>query len=80
MQITLSPNWRSGLKANILSCKLANPIEASQSLLGKKAAARGLVTAGKRPFLRYIFRGRRLLSSYFAKEYALLMVVIGLLW
>lgn len=47
---------------------------------GKKAAPRGLVTAGKRPFLRYIFRGRRLLSSYFAKEYALLMVVIGLLW
>uniref|UniRef100_A0A8V0ZEM8 Meiosis specific with OB-fold n=1 Tax=Gallus gallus TaxID=9031 RepID=A0A8V0ZEM8_CHICK len=35
-KITLSPNWRSGLKANILSCKLANPIEASQSLLGKK--------------------------------------------
>ncbi|POI23562.1 hypothetical protein CIB84_012690 [Bambusicola thoracicus] len=34
--ITSSPNWRSGLKANILSCKLANPIEASQSLLGKK--------------------------------------------
>ncbi|XP_052535591.1 meiosis-specific with OB domain-containing protein [Tympanuchus pallidicinctus] len=35
-KITLSPNWRTGLKANILSCKLANPIEASQSLLGKK--------------------------------------------
>uniref|UniRef100_A0A8C9ETG3 Meiosis specific with OB-fold n=1 Tax=Pavo cristatus TaxID=9049 RepID=A0A8C9ETG3_PAVCR len=35
-KITSSPNWRTGLKANILSCKLANPIEASQSLLGKK--------------------------------------------
>ncbi|XP_031411646.1 meiosis-specific with OB domain-containing protein [Meleagris gallopavo] len=35
-KITLSPNWRTGLKANILSCKLANPTEASQSLLGKK--------------------------------------------
>ncbi|XP_072205010.1 meiosis-specific with OB domain-containing protein [Excalfactoria chinensis] len=35
-KVTLSPNWRTGLKVNLLSCKLANPIEASQSLLGKK--------------------------------------------
>ncbi|XP_021267243.1 meiosis-specific with OB domain-containing protein isoform X2 [Numida meleagris] len=35
-KITLSPSWRTGLKVNILSCKPADPIEASQSLLGKK--------------------------------------------
>ncbi|NXP53585.1 MEIOB protein, partial [Heliornis fulica] len=34
-KVTLSPNWRTGLKVNVLSCKLADPIEASQSLLGK---------------------------------------------
>ncbi|KAM6320409.1 meiosis-specific with OB domain-containing protein [Podargus strigoides] len=32
-KVTLSPSWRNGLKVNILSCKLADPIEASQSLL-----------------------------------------------
>ncbi|XP_040430986.1 meiosis-specific with OB domain-containing protein isoform X3 [Cygnus olor] len=35
-KITLSPSWRTGLKVNILSCKLADPTEASQSLLGKR--------------------------------------------
>uniref|UniRef100_A0A663F7L9 Meiosis specific with OB-fold n=1 Tax=Aquila chrysaetos chrysaetos TaxID=223781 RepID=A0A663F7L9_AQUCH len=33
--VTLSPSWRTGLKVNVLSCKLADPREASQSLLGK---------------------------------------------
>uniref|UniRef100_A0A8C3NB17 MEIOB-like N-terminal domain-containing protein n=1 Tax=Geospiza parvula TaxID=87175 RepID=A0A8C3NB17_GEOPR len=33
--VTSSPNWRTGLKVNLLSCKLADPIEASQSLLGR---------------------------------------------
>ncbi|KAM9372395.1 meiosis-specific with OB domain-containing protein [Phaethornis superciliosus] len=31
-KVTLSPNWRNGLKVNVLSCKLADPAEASQSL------------------------------------------------
>ncbi|KAM6080926.1 meiosis-specific with OB domain-containing protein isoform 3-T3 [Theristicus caerulescens] len=35
-KVTLSPSWRTGLKVNVLSCKLADPIEASQSLLGKE--------------------------------------------
>ncbi|XP_071616942.1 meiosis-specific with OB domain-containing protein isoform X2 [Heliangelus exortis] len=34
-KVTLSPNWRNGLKVNVLSCKLADPAEASQSLVGK---------------------------------------------
>ncbi|XP_064376118.1 meiosis-specific with OB domain-containing protein [Dromaius novaehollandiae] len=34
-KLTLSPSWRTGLKVNVLSCKLADPIEASQSLLQK---------------------------------------------
>ncbi|XP_053813322.1 meiosis-specific with OB domain-containing protein isoform X3 [Vidua chalybeata] len=34
-KVTSSPNWRTGLKVNLLSCKLADPIEASQSLLGR---------------------------------------------
>ncbi|XP_008488693.1 meiosis-specific with OB domain-containing protein [Calypte anna] len=34
-KVTLSPNWRKGLKVNVLSCKLADPAEASQSLVGK---------------------------------------------
>uniref|UniRef100_A0A663F6H1 Meiosis specific with OB-fold n=1 Tax=Aquila chrysaetos chrysaetos TaxID=223781 RepID=A0A663F6H1_AQUCH len=34
-KVTLSPSWRTGLKVNVLSCKLADPREASQSLLGK---------------------------------------------
>uniref|UniRef100_A0A8C3NVN2 Meiosis specific with OB-fold n=1 Tax=Cyanoderma ruficeps TaxID=181631 RepID=A0A8C3NVN2_9PASS len=33
--VTSSPNWRSGLKVNLLSCKLADPVEASQSFLGR---------------------------------------------
>ncbi|KFQ29817.1 Meiosis-specific with OB domain-containing protein, partial [Merops nubicus] len=35
-KVTLSPSWRTGLKVNVLSCKLADPREASQSLLGKE--------------------------------------------
>ncbi|XP_075371453.1 meiosis-specific with OB domain-containing protein [Mycteria americana] len=35
-KVTLSPSWRTGLKVNVLSCKLADPIEASHSLLGKE--------------------------------------------
>ncbi|XP_072734476.1 meiosis-specific with OB domain-containing protein [Ciconia boyciana] len=35
-KVTLSPSWRTGLKVNVLSCKLADPIEASQSLSGKE--------------------------------------------
>ncbi|KAM9222965.1 meiosis-specific with OB domain-containing protein [Leptosomus discolor] len=35
-KVTLSPSWRTGLKVNLLSCKLADPREASQSLLGKE--------------------------------------------
>ncbi|NXW46728.1 MEIOB protein, partial [Nyctiprogne leucopyga] len=35
-KVTSSPSWRSGLKVNVLSCKLADPTEASQSLLGKE--------------------------------------------
>ncbi|XP_031982173.1 meiosis-specific with OB domain-containing protein isoform X4 [Corvus kubaryi] len=34
-KVTLSPNWRTGLKVNLLSCKLADPVEASQSVLGR---------------------------------------------
>uniref|UniRef100_A0A8C3UMT6 Meiosis specific with OB-fold n=1 Tax=Catharus ustulatus TaxID=91951 RepID=A0A8C3UMT6_CATUS len=34
-KLTSSPNWRTGLKVNLLSCKLADPVEASQSLLGR---------------------------------------------
>uniref|UniRef100_A0A8D2QNN8 Meiosis specific with OB-fold n=1 Tax=Zosterops lateralis melanops TaxID=1220523 RepID=A0A8D2QNN8_ZOSLA len=34
-KVTSSPNWRSGLKVNLLSCKLADPVEASQSFLGR---------------------------------------------
>uniref|UniRef100_A0A674GP39 Uncharacterized protein n=1 Tax=Taeniopygia guttata TaxID=59729 RepID=A0A674GP39_TAEGU len=34
-KVTSSPNWRTGLKVNLLSCKLADPMEASQSLLGR---------------------------------------------
>ncbi|XP_008926454.2 meiosis-specific with OB domain-containing protein [Manacus vitellinus] len=34
-KVTLSPNWRTGMKVNLLSCKLADPVEASQSLLGR---------------------------------------------
>ncbi|XP_009079810.1 PREDICTED: meiosis-specific with OB domain-containing protein [Acanthisitta chloris] len=34
-KVTLSPSWRTGLKVNLLSCKLADPVEASQSLLGR---------------------------------------------
>uniref|UniRef100_A0A8C6ZQC6 Meiosis specific with OB-fold n=1 Tax=Nothoprocta perdicaria TaxID=30464 RepID=A0A8C6ZQC6_NOTPE len=34
-KLTLSPSWRTGLKVNVLSCKLADPTEASQSLLRK---------------------------------------------
>lgn len=34
-KVTSSPNWRTGLKVNLLSCKLADPIEASQSFLGR---------------------------------------------
>ncbi|XP_025940567.1 meiosis-specific with OB domain-containing protein [Apteryx rowi] len=34
-KLTLSPSWRTGLKVNVLSCKLADPTEASQSLLQK---------------------------------------------
>ncbi|NWR68190.1 MEIOB protein, partial [Bucorvus abyssinicus] len=41
-KVTLSPSWRTGLKVNLLSCKLAAPREASQSLLGKE-------TGSKRP-------------------------------
>ncbi|XP_023803907.1 meiosis-specific with OB domain-containing protein-like isoform X3 [Cyanistes caeruleus] len=35
-KVTLSPNWRTGLKVNLLSCRLADPVEASQSLLGRE--------------------------------------------
>ncbi|KFU94094.1 Uncharacterized protein C16orf73, partial [Chaetura pelagica] len=35
-KVTSSPSWRNGLKVNVLSCKPADPIEASQSLLGKE--------------------------------------------
>ncbi|XP_027761238.1 meiosis-specific with OB domain-containing protein [Empidonax traillii] len=34
-KVTLSPNWRTGMKVNLLSCKLADPVEATQSLLGR---------------------------------------------
>ncbi|XP_064246857.1 meiosis-specific with OB domain-containing protein isoform X4 [Passer domesticus] len=34
-KVTSSPNWRTGLKVNLLSCKLADPMEASQSFLGR---------------------------------------------
>ncbi|NXG41281.1 MEIOB protein, partial [Psilopogon haemacephalus] len=34
-KVTLAPSWRTGLKVNVLSCKLADPREASRSLLGK---------------------------------------------
>ncbi|XP_010077422.1 PREDICTED: meiosis-specific with OB domain-containing protein [Pterocles gutturalis] len=35
-KVTLSPSWRTGLKVNVLSCNLADPVEASESLLGKE--------------------------------------------
>ncbi|NXF97480.1 MEIOB protein, partial [Eubucco bourcierii] len=35
-KVTLAPSWRTGLKVTVLSCKLADPREASQSLLGKE--------------------------------------------
>ncbi|KFV08140.1 Meiosis-specific with OB domain-containing protein, partial [Tauraco erythrolophus] len=35
-KVTSPPSWRTRLKVNVLSCKLADPIEASQSLLGKR--------------------------------------------
>ncbi|XP_005145113.2 meiosis-specific with OB domain-containing protein [Melopsittacus undulatus] len=36
IKATVSPGWRSGMKVNVLSCKLADPIEASQTLLRKE--------------------------------------------
>ncbi|XP_057254118.1 meiosis-specific with OB domain-containing protein isoform X2 [Pezoporus wallicus] len=35
-KVTVSPSWRTGMKINVLSCKLADPIEASQTLLRKE--------------------------------------------
>ncbi|XP_069725945.1 meiosis-specific with OB domain-containing protein isoform X2 [Phaenicophaeus curvirostris] len=35
-KVTSLPSWRTGLKVNVLSCKLADPIEASQSLSRKR--------------------------------------------
>ncbi|XP_034640898.1 meiosis-specific with OB domain-containing protein [Trachemys scripta elegans] len=34
-KLVLSPSLRTGLRVNLLSCKLADPVEASQSLSGK---------------------------------------------
>ncbi|XP_074866989.1 meiosis-specific with OB domain-containing protein [Carettochelys insculpta] len=35
-KLVVSPSLRTGLRVNILSCKLADPVEASQSLSGKR--------------------------------------------
>ncbi|XP_010207691.1 meiosis-specific with OB domain-containing protein [Colius striatus] len=35
-KVTPSPSWRTGLKVNVLSCKLADPVEASCILLGQE--------------------------------------------
>ncbi|XP_009895594.1 meiosis-specific with OB domain-containing protein [Dryobates pubescens] len=39
---TLAPSWRTGLKVNLLSCQLADPREATQSLLGKETGSKRL--------------------------------------
>ncbi|XP_061205189.1 meiosis-specific with OB domain-containing protein isoform X2 [Neopsephotus bourkii] len=41
-KITVSPSWRTGMKVNVLSCKLADPIEASQTLLRKEIGNKSL--------------------------------------
>ncbi|XP_009893180.1 PREDICTED: meiosis-specific with OB domain-containing protein [Charadrius vociferus] len=41
-KVTLSPSWRTRLKVNVLSCKLADPAEASQSWLGKETGNKRL--------------------------------------
>uniref|UniRef100_A0A672UAX6 Meiosis specific with OB-fold n=1 Tax=Strigops habroptila TaxID=2489341 RepID=A0A672UAX6_STRHB len=41
-KVTLSPSWRTGMKVNVLSCKLADSVEASQSLLGKETGNKRL--------------------------------------
>ncbi|XP_010136456.1 PREDICTED: meiosis-specific with OB domain-containing protein-like, partial [Buceros rhinoceros silvestris] len=42
-KVTLSPSRRTGLKVNLLSCKLANPREAGQILLGKAMGSKRLL-------------------------------------
>lgn len=78
-------NWSEG---EYTFMQTGRPYRGKSELVGKKKEIKpcGLITAGKRPFPHYIIRGRRLLE-YFAeyvlmveKEYALLIVLSGLLW